>query len=70
MSEPLLNDFGVPISRDKARAALEAAGWFQSEGWGDGPCGNWCRPNGVGTADGPWTLREAWEEHKARGKHA
>jgi hypothetical protein len=32
---PLANDFGIPICKNKARAALRAAGWRQN------PVGHW-----------------------------
>jgi hypothetical protein len=63
MSTPLTNDFGKPISKDKARTALKAAGWQLDYNFL--PLGpfwynfNFCLE--------PLTLREAWAEHKAGG---
>jgi hypothetical protein len=50
MKQPLTNDFGMPISKDKARAVLKAAGWWTCA----------CHHK----YGGKLTLREAREEHK------
>lgn len=51
---PLTNDFGVLISRQKARDTLLKAGWVSSHGV-------WCSKSG-----GPYdTLTLAWDAHKA-----
>ncbi len=56
MKKPLTNDFGVFISRDKARVALMMAGWFI--------CPykrNWHK--GWDLSEPFVTLRRAWELH-------
>lgn len=63
MSTPLNNDFGKPISKDKARTALKAFGWQQEFDYL--PFGPFWYNFRVCLE--PLTLRQAWEMYRADG---
>jgi hypothetical protein len=53
MKKPLTNDFGVPIARDKARAALLNHGYYVTGK-------KWVHPAWMPKT---FTLRQAWAWH-------
>lgn len=57
MAQSVLNDFGVRIPREKAKAALRGFGWQF-----DGQTGSWYLGPEANSPAGCWaTLRQAWQ---------